>query len=156
MCFFGHSIGNYHWPSPQSAQKHPSPNPNTNPSPRPLETSHSPLLAGPFSLRLGLAADNPMAPTFPLSSWAALGRVIISEMFWLAFAFYADLLAVVVLWQICFAHFWCDSHSSAAPEARSPKLDARWTRPPFPLDVRLKSAKKFYFKQFSFAFVWLA
>lgn len=32
------------------------------------------------------------------------GRVIISEMFWLALAFYADLLAVAVLWQICFAH----------------------------------------------------
>lgn len=68
-------------------------------------------------------------PLFPSLVERPLAGVIISEMFWLAFAFYADLLAVVVLWQICFAHFWCDSHSSAAPEARSPKLDARCPMP---------------------------
>lgn len=146
MCFFGHSIGNYHWPSPQSAQKHPSPNPNTNPSPRPLETNHSPLLAGPFSLRLGLAADNPMAPTFPLFSWAALGRghnfwnvlTCICLLCWFTgcCGFVTNLFCSLLMW----FSFFCSARSPK-PQARCPMPDGRG--PHFPSMCGLNLPKSF-------------
>lgn len=125
-------------PSPQPPA--PSPQPSV---PVPVQAhSNPPPSAGEAHSVCGLV----LRQTTLYSLVRELGRVIISEMFWLAFALYADLLAVVVLWQICFAHFWCDILILLQSLAlrRSP------------LNVRLKSAKKFYFKQFSFAFVWHA